>query len=93
MPLVEAGAEGFASCFEDLEDPRTGNAGLHDPLDFSLETLFIAPCTVLSGGQDPVFPTPEIRSVAHQPISPSGGDDAEVLASAPFNLIKPATQA
>ena len=38
MPLVEAGVEGFESCFEDLEDPRTGNAGLHD----LLEMLFIA---------------------------------------------------
>ncbi|MGF6862539.1 hypothetical protein ABIE69_003128, partial [Rhodobacteraceae bacterium MBR-64] len=22
--------EGLAACFEELEDPRTGNAGLHD---------------------------------------------------------------
>ena len=42
--------EGFESCFEDLEDPRTGNAGLHD----LLEMLFIALCTVLSGGQSAV---------------------------------------
>jgi DDE_Tnp_1-associated len=33
-----------------LEDPRTGNAGLHD----LLEMLFIALCTVLSGGQSAV---------------------------------------
>ena len=26
--------EGLAACFEDLEDPRTGNAGLHDFRDF-----------------------------------------------------------
>ncbi len=42
--------DGFASCFEDLEDPRTGNAGLHD----LLEILMIALCTVLSGGQTAV---------------------------------------
>ena len=50
VPLVEAGVEGFESCFKDLEDPRTGNAGLHD----LLEMLFIALCTVLSGGQSAV---------------------------------------
>ena len=42
--------EGFESCFEYLEDPRTGNAGLHD----LLEMLFIALCIVLSGGQSAV---------------------------------------
>ena len=42
--------EGFADCFEDLEDPRTGNAGRHD----LLELLKIALCTVLSGGQTAV---------------------------------------
>ena len=42
--------EAFAACFEDLEDPRTGNAGLHD----LLEMLLIALCTVLSGGQTAV---------------------------------------
>ena len=40
--------EGFRHCFEGLEDPRTGNAGRHD----LLETLMIAPCTVVSGGED-----------------------------------------
>ena len=40
--------EGFAKCFEDLEDPRTGNAGRHD----LLEMLMIALCTVLSGRSD-----------------------------------------
>jgi hypothetical protein len=44
------GVEGFESCFEDLEDPRTGNAGLRD----LLERLSIAPCIVLSGGQSAV---------------------------------------
>jgi DDE_Tnp_1-associated len=44
------GLEGFAACFEDLEDPRTGNAGLHD----LLEILLIALCTILSGGQTAV---------------------------------------
>ena len=42
--------EGFAECFEDIEDPRTGNAGRHD----LLEILMIALCTVLSGGQTAV---------------------------------------
>ena len=40
-PLVEAGVEGFEACFEDLDDPRTGNAELHD----LLEMLFAALCT------------------------------------------------
>jgi predicted transposase YbfD/YdcC len=37
----------FIACWEGLEDPRTGNAGLHD----FHELLMIALCTVLSGGQ------------------------------------------
>ena len=37
----------FVACWEGLEDPRTGNAGLHD----FHELLMIALCTVLSGGQ------------------------------------------
>ena len=37
----------FIVCFEGLEDPRAGNAGLHD----FYELLVIALCTVLSGGQ------------------------------------------
>ena len=36
----------FVACWEGLEDPRTGNAGLHD----YHEMLVIALCTVLSGG-------------------------------------------
>ena len=40
----------FAKCWEGLEDPRTGNAGLHD----FHELLMIALCTVLSGGQGAV---------------------------------------
>jgi len=42
--------EEFEECFEDLEDPRTGNASLHN----LLEVLFIALATVLSGGQTAV---------------------------------------
>jgi len=42
--------EWFAECFEDLDDPRSGNAGLHD----LLEVLFTALCAVLSGGQTAV---------------------------------------
>jgi predicted transposase YbfD/YdcC len=40
----------FAACFEDLEDPRSGNAALHD----FHTLLFIALCTVLCGGQGAV---------------------------------------
>ena len=40
--------DGFAACFEGLDDPRTGNAGRHE----LLEMLMIALCTVLSGGED-----------------------------------------
>ena len=42
--------EQFAACWEGLEDPRTGNAGLHD----FHELLMIALCTVLCGGQGAV---------------------------------------
>jgi predicted transposase YbfD/YdcC len=40
--------EEFAACWEGLEDPRTGNAALHDFHDL----LMIALCTVLSGGEN-----------------------------------------
>ena len=40
----------FAACWEGLEDPRTGNAALHD----FHELLVIALCTVLCGGQSAV---------------------------------------
>ena len=40
----------FAACWERLEDPRTGNAALHD----FHEILMIALCSVLSGGQGAV---------------------------------------
>ena len=46
----EDGLEEFAACWEGLEDPRTGNAGLHD----LHELLMIALCTVLCGGQGAV---------------------------------------
>lgn len=42
--------DGFAAVFEDLEDPRTGNAARHS----LLEILLIALCTVLCGGQTAV---------------------------------------
>src|SRR5436853_1092250 len=42
--------EAFAACFEGLDDPRTGNAALHD----LHESLMIALCTVLCGGQTAV---------------------------------------
>ena len=44
------GLDQFAACWEGLEDPRTGNAGLHD----FHELLMIALCTVLCGGQGAV---------------------------------------
>jgi len=37
-------------CWDELDDPRTGNAGLHD----FHELLFIALCSVLCGGQGAV---------------------------------------
>jgi hypothetical protein len=42
--------EEFAACWEELDDPRTGNAALHD----FIELLVIALCSVLSGGQGAV---------------------------------------
>ena len=48
--LGEDGLDQFAACWEGLEDPRTGNAGLHD----FHELLMIALCTVLCGGQGAV---------------------------------------
>ena len=42
--------EEFAACWEELDDPRTGNAALHD----FIELLVIALCGVLSGGQGAV---------------------------------------
>jgi predicted transposase YbfD/YdcC len=42
--------EEFSTCWEGLEDPRTGNASLHD----LHELLLIALCTVLCGGQGAV---------------------------------------
>jgi predicted transposase YbfD/YdcC len=47
MQSPEAALDQFIACFEGLKDPRTGNAGLHD----LHELLFIALCTVLSGGR------------------------------------------
>ena len=63
----------FAACWEDLEDLRTGNAGLHD----FHELLMIALRTVLSGGQGAVdhggvrqgekaVPAPLVRSRQRQ---------------------------
>src|SRR5208337_4195018 len=43
----EAALDQFVACFEGLEDPRTGNAGLYD----FHEVLVIALRAVLSGGQ------------------------------------------
>jgi predicted transposase YbfD/YdcC len=40
----------FSACWEGLDDPRTGNAALHD----FHELLMIALCTVLCGGQGAV---------------------------------------
>jgi hypothetical protein len=40
----------FSACWEGREDPRSGNAGLHD----FYELLAIALCAVLCGGQGAV---------------------------------------
>jgi hypothetical protein len=40
----------FSTCWEGLDDPRSGNAGLHD----FYELLVIALCAVLCGGQSAV---------------------------------------
>ena len=47
---VEDRLEPFAACWDDLADPRSGNAGLHD----FHELLMIALCAVLCGGQGAV---------------------------------------
>jgi predicted transposase YbfD/YdcC len=47
---MEAVLDRFAACFEDVQDPRSGNAGLHD----FHALLVIALCTVLCGGQGAV---------------------------------------
>jgi predicted transposase YbfD/YdcC len=49
MPSKET-LEQFGSCWEGLEDPRSGNAALHD----FHELLMIALCCVLCGGQGAV---------------------------------------
>jgi hypothetical protein len=41
----ESALDQFVACWEGLEDPRTGNAGLHDYHEMQV----IALCTVLSG--------------------------------------------
>src|SRR5208283_3867737 len=46
----EATMDRFVECWEGLEDPRTGNAGLHD----FYELLIIALCAVLCGGHSAV---------------------------------------
>jgi hypothetical protein len=45
---LEDALEGFGACWEGLEDPRTGNAALHELHDL----LMIALCAVLCGGQN-----------------------------------------
>ena len=47
---MEDDLDQFVACWEGLEDPRTGNAGLHD----FHELLMIALCAVLCGGQGAV---------------------------------------
>lgn len=48
--FIEDSLDQFSACWEGLEDPRSGNAGLHD----FYELLMIALCTVLCGGQGAV---------------------------------------
>jgi hypothetical protein len=45
--FCEDSLDQFSACWEGLEDPRSGKAGLHD----SYELLKIALCTVLCDGQ------------------------------------------
>src|SRR5271166_1957295 len=47
---LETILEQFVACWEELDDPRTGNAALHD----FHELLIIALCAVLCGGQSAV---------------------------------------
>jgi predicted transposase YbfD/YdcC len=47
---LETILEQFSACWEGLDDPRSGNAALHD----FHELLIIALCSVLSGGQSAV---------------------------------------
>jgi hypothetical protein len=54
MGLREDGLDQFVGCWEGLEDPRTGDAGLNDFHDL----LMIALCTVLCGGQSAVDMAP-----------------------------------
>ncbi len=48
--LVEARLDHFVACWGELDDPRSGNAALHD----FHELLMIAFCAVLCGGQSAV---------------------------------------
>ena len=48
--MRETDLDHFIECWEDLDDPRAGNAALHD----FHEILMIAMCAVLCGGQGPV---------------------------------------
>jgi DDE_Tnp_1-associated len=61
--------EQFASCWEGLEDPRTGNAALHD----FHELLFIALCTVLCGGQNAVDMAEWVNVFRHGKRTPLAG--------------------
>ena len=53
--------EAFAACWDDLDDPRRGNAGLHD----FHELPMIALCAVLCGGQGAVDMARFAREAAH----------------------------
>ena len=48
----------FVACWDDVDDPRTGNANRHD----FYELLMIALCTVLCGGQSAVDMGPFARA-------------------------------
>jgi hypothetical protein len=72
-------------------------AGDRKHLWLAVAPLVLTASEACSGGasdrrQNPVFPTPDIRSVALPPTSPRSGSYAEVLASPPFILFKPASQ-
>jgi hypothetical protein len=89
----------------DRKHLRSKTPSIENTFDRKHLSLAVAPIVLTtsrtySGGasringdrQNTVFPTPDIRSVAHPPISPRGGGDADVLASPPFNLFKPASR-
>ena len=81
--------EGISDCFEDLADPRTGNAGRHDLIDI----LVIALCTVLCGGQyasDMALFAREKEAFLRQFLKLENGPPSHDTFSRVFRLLDPA---